>query len=155
MVKKLKSTGQRFSLASKQARAAERDARAREKEERERMLAESVVPADILAPLPAESWLRVTHAQLDDEVVAIITRSEGSNVVGVTLTDDEGTHIELRHVEECRQVLTFHSVAIARMFPGGGARLAARVRQREVEAEAQQICAVAGQPATKSHTTRL
>ena len=155
MVKKMKSTGQRFSLASKQARAAERDKRTREKAERELMLAETVLSEDIVAPLPPGPWLRVSNVLLDDEVIAVVTRSDGSDVIGVTLTDHEGTHIEVRYPDECRQILTFRSVAVSRMLPGAGARLAEKVRQREVEVEAQQIAAVAALAATNSRTTRL
>ena len=155
MVKKLKSTSQRFSAASRQVRATEREARASEKAAREKMLGESVVPFDILAPLPPDSWLRMTKVELDGVVIAVITRSENSPVVGITLTDNEGTHFEIRHVEECRQILTFRRVAVARMFPRGGASLVALIHQRQAEAEAAQLSAVAGQPTSLSQTNRL
>ena len=139
MVKKLKATNQLFSVAAKQLRAAQRDARETEMAQRETMLNESILPSDILEPNHTRSSMRMEFARLDGELIATISHWDGSTIVGVKFNDGAGTFVDIQHAEECKSLLTFRKVWAAIRFPNGAANLAALVRHRDAEAEAEQI----------------
>lgn len=134
MTKKLKVANQQFSPAGKQARAEQREA--------ERLQREKVLNGSILTPVNVrtmhETWGTVfSMVRLDGKTIAAVGAGEGR--VQVHFPDTHCTTVEFRNVEACKELLTYRKVAIANMFPNGAFNLAQLVRQRDAEADAEQL----------------
>ena len=153
MVKKLKATGLRFSAAAIQARAATREAREAEEAQYKKMMNTTILTPECLVPLEKSPGNRSTRVTLNDEVIAMV--HAGPDGVFVELENDEQTSFQIRNTEACQPLLTYRKIAIANMFAGGGARLAQLVRQRDAEAEAEQLLAVIGNPLVSANQNRL
>ena len=155
MVKKLSATGQRFSVAAKQARAVEREAREAEKTTNQKMLDDSILPFDILDHLPDDRWFRVVDVEWDGNIIAIVSHENTSPFANVLFLDAQETQVQIQHVQACRSMLTVRKVAAALMLPYGAAKLAELVRQCDAKAEAAQLDAVTGAPTAASIPNRL
>lgn len=148
MVKKVKTTNQLFSVAAKLARA--------EKRKSQLALESSVVPVNILAPMPVGIGTSLMQVLWDNSPIALFYRDENSSVVHLNFADDGSTpHMEIRNIEACRSLLTFRRVLGAVRHPSAGASLAALVRQRDAEADREQIGAATGQPSATQNQIRL
>ena len=155
MVKKLSATGQRFSVAAKQARAVEREAREAEKTTNQKMLDDSILPFDILDHRPDDRWFRVVDVEWDGNIIAIVSHENTSPFANVLFLDAQETQVQIQHVQACRSMLTVRKVAAALMLPYGAAKLAELVRQCDAKAEAAQLDAVTGAPTAASIPNRL
>ena len=153
MVKKLKATGLRFSAAAIQARAATREAREAEEAQYKKMMNTTILTPECLVPLEKSPGNRSTRVTLNDEVIAMV--HAGPDGVFVELENDEQTSFQIRNTEACQPLLTYQKIALANMFHGGGDRLAHRVRQREAEAEAEQLLAAIAQGTAATKPARL
>jgi hypothetical protein len=152
MVKKSTATGQRFSMAAKQARAAEREARELAKAQREKMLDESIVRSDIWDPASQEEWAKVTTVALDGRALAFVLPDCSGTRVGIMFGDLKGTELTIQNVDACKPLLTFRKVAGALMVPNGIVNLANLVRQRDAQAEAEQLRAFTDSPSSDGQT---
>jgi hypothetical protein len=145
MTKKLKVTNQRFSPAAKQARAEKRQAVEAERLQREKMLDETILTPTSIEMLQSPRGGVIYNVDLDGTTIAVVRERNGR--VKVHFADALCTSVEFRNVEACQGLLTYRKVAIANMFPNGTINLAQRVRQRDAEADAEQLraaCATEG-----------
>lgn len=153
MAKKLSKISQRFSVAAKQTRANHREAQKAEREEYQRMLDTTILTPERLAPLEVWPWNRGSFVMLDGEVIAEVTA--GPDGVFVEIADGQYRSIQVHNVEACQSLLTYRKIAVANMYPSGSANLAQRLRQKEAEAEAEQIQAATGNTPVAATQNRL
>jgi hypothetical protein len=150
MTKKLKVTNQRFSPAAKQARAEKRQAVEAERLQREKMLDETIlIPTSIEMLQPPRGDV-IYNVDLDGTTIAVVRERNGR--VKVHFADVHCTSVEFLNVEACQGLLTYRKVAIANMFPNGAANLAHLVRQRDAEAEGEQLRAACATQSTEGKT---
>ena len=153
MAKKLSKISQLFTVAAKQARAEKHKSQlAREELE----LASSIVPENILAPMPVGMGTRIMTVLWNHYPIAFFYCDENSSIVHLNFADDGITpHVEIRNIEACRSLLTYRAVLGAIRHPDAGASLAALVRQRDAEADGMLIRAVTGEASASQNKIRL
>lgn len=150
MTKKLKVTNQRFSPAAKQARAEQRQAVEAERLQREKMLDETILASISFEMMQALSASMLFPVHLDGKAIAVVGARNGT--VRVRFADAYCTEVEFRNFEACKGLLTYRKVAIANMFPNGATNLAHLVRQRDAEADAEQLRAACATQSTEENT---
>ncbi len=153
MAKKLSKISQLFTVAAKHARTEKRKSQLALDE---LALESSAVPENILAPMPVGMGKSFMTVLWDNCPIAFFYRDEDSSFVHLNFADDGITpHVEIRNIEACRSLLTFRAVLGAIRHPDAGASLAALVRQRDAEADREQISQATGQPFATQNQIRL
>lgn len=135
MTKKLTAVERKFSKAAKQIRATEREARETAKAEREKMLDESIVPADVWSNVGSNKWEPMKFARWDGEIIAYFSPVEHGKKLQIFMGCPD--KLVIRNVDACKSLLTFRKLYEAHMVLGGIDNLANIVRQRDAEASAQ------------------
>lgn len=156
MVKKLKATSQRFSLAAKEARAAAKAARIAVKAAQlEQMLDQSIVFDGRLVASPEDLMRGWKAIYLDDGYIAVVTFKDADAHIKIAFDDDRHTEIEIRNLDACKSLLTYRNIILANTRPNGVADLTNLIRIQEAEAEADELRTAIGPSPVFIKKTRL
>ena len=116
---------------------------------------QSILPDDILAPKSYDCGIYHTHVVWEGRSIATLVLYEGSEVLHLFVRNDTRDIIKIHNVEACRSLLTYRRVFRAYLLPKACVNLEGLVRQREAEAEAEQLRAITGDLPAAAPTTRL